>query len=217
MAKMEIQHVPGKLGLEDFTNEVQGKLFLIRDAVVRGCHRGALHAERIISHDTPVDMGQARNAWYIRELPGVGYYVLNDSPYIGVLEYGRRSYKGAPHHYPPIAPIVEWLKRRLRTVDDAENSALQNAKRTKKAMHASLKKAKKDSRDDQMPGKRGKVVRPMSLSEIYEEELKRIAFMISQKIGNNGTKPHYMVLGNWSEIKMVTISEVKKEVRRLKL
>lgn len=79
-----------------------------RDAVKRGLYLAALIGEGIVSAATPVDKGQAKNAW--TAVPtGYGAELFNDAPHAGILELGSRP------HRPPLEPILRWVVRKFGT------------------------------------------------------------------------------------------------------
>ena len=78
------------------------------NAIRKALYRSALIGEVIVSQKTPVDRGQARNAWKVVPTHD-GAELFNDAPHAGILELGSR-----PHH-PPFRPILEWVVRKMGT------------------------------------------------------------------------------------------------------
>lgn len=55
----------------------------------------------------PIDTGTLRGAWATTNLPD-GAAVENPTPYAAVMEYGARPFT------PPLGPLREWAKRKMR-------------------------------------------------------------------------------------------------------
>lgn len=79
-----------------------------RDAVIRALYTAALIGETIVAKDTPVDKGQAKNAWSV-DPTSKGAILYNDAPHAGILELGSRP------HRPPFMPILRWVVRKFGT------------------------------------------------------------------------------------------------------
>lgn len=79
-----------------------------RDRVRRGLLAAALIGEGIVANATPVDRGEARNAWTVVPTPS-GADLFNDAPHAGILELGSRP------HRPPLEPILRWVVRKFGT------------------------------------------------------------------------------------------------------
>lgn len=79
-----------------------------RARVVRALYKAALIGETIVAQKTPVDRGQARNAWAVTPT-ATGAELYNDAPHAGILELGSRP------HRPPLRPILEWVVRKFGT------------------------------------------------------------------------------------------------------
>jgi hypothetical protein len=77
-------------------------------SVRKALHTAALIGEVIVSSKTPVDRGQAKNAWAVVPT-ALGADLFNDAPHIGILELGSRP------HRPPLWPILEWVVRKFGT------------------------------------------------------------------------------------------------------
>lgn len=56
----------------------------------------------------PFDRGLYSNSWKDTPIPK-GHRLYSDSPYAGIIEWGRR-----PGAWPPIQPIREWVYRKMR-------------------------------------------------------------------------------------------------------
>ena len=76
--------------------------------VKKALYTAALIGEVIVSEKTPVDRGQAKNAWAVVPTPD-GADLINDAPHAGILELGSRP------HRPPLWPILEWVVRKFGT------------------------------------------------------------------------------------------------------
>lgn len=81
---------------------------LRQELIVRALYKAALIGEVIVAQKTPVDKGQAKNAWKVSPT-STGADLFNDAPHIGILELGSRP------HRPPLTPILEWVVRKFGT------------------------------------------------------------------------------------------------------
>lgn len=70
----------------------------------RAARRAAKRGKAILQRVTPVDEGMAQKAWRDRATTR-GAELINDAPYIGVLEKGARPFT------PPFEPIFRWVAR----------------------------------------------------------------------------------------------------------
>lgn len=93
----------------------------IDQAISDGMYKGALYGQALLAHRTPRNTGAAAAQWKVsrRALPALGAKVskrsvqaelVNDSPYIGVLEYGARPH---PVSKEGIAAIARWAFLKL--------------------------------------------------------------------------------------------------------
>lgn len=107
--------MPGKsVRLEDLDRELRQVDGMIREALVMGLRTSAhrLHAEVVkqmgeVKPWTPVDTGTLRGAWQVTPLSD-GAAVENPTPYAAIMEYGTRPFM------PPIGPLREWARRKMR-------------------------------------------------------------------------------------------------------
>ena len=82
---------------------------LARRVALEVALRGVSRAVTLTNKAGKVDRGQFKRSWKAIPTPD-GAELLNDAPYAGVIEHGRRP--GRPG--PPLAPIYEWVQRKLR-------------------------------------------------------------------------------------------------------
>lgn len=71
--------------------------------------RGIGRAVRATNAAKAVDRGAFKAAWRSVQAP-YGAELVNDTPYAGVIEFGRRPNRPGP----PLQPIIEWVHRKLR-------------------------------------------------------------------------------------------------------
>lgn len=92
----------------------------IDQAISDGMYRGALYGQALLAKRTPRNTGAAAAQWRVARAPlseigkakkrSVQAEVTNDSPYIGVLEYGARPH---PVSKEGIAAIARWAFLKL--------------------------------------------------------------------------------------------------------
>lgn len=81
----------------------------LRLVALEVAQRGISRAVRSTNAVGAVDRGAFKAAW--RAVAGTeGAELVNDTPYAGVIEYGRRPNRPGP----PLQPIIEWVHRKLR-------------------------------------------------------------------------------------------------------
>jgi hypothetical protein len=111
------------LRVEDFERvlreRVASDLRIAERAAADAAMRGVARAVQRTNELGLVDMGAYKSGWKAE-----GATLRNDAPYAGVIEYGRRP--GRPG--PPLAPIREWVLRKLVpegavAPEDAEGAA----------------------------------------------------------------------------------------------
>jgi len=101
------------ISAKDLPAELQRREAAIRRAIGRGIRDGARRGRAFLVRKTPKDQGQAKAAWRdtaTGRTSGMVAEVMNDAPYIGILEAGAR-----PH---PVSEegqraIFEWVKRNI--------------------------------------------------------------------------------------------------------
>ena len=81
---MGIKIDPKRLG-----SELAKRGRISRKAVERGIQRGMARGRALLVKETPVDVGQMRNAWRVDKDLGI----INDAPHAGVIEGGARPHK----------------------------------------------------------------------------------------------------------------------------
>jgi hypothetical protein len=80
----------------------------LRAAAYDACLAGERHAVQLTDKEGLVDQGQFKASWKAARLSN-GAEVRNDAPHAPTLEYGRRPNRPGP----PLAPILEWVERKL--------------------------------------------------------------------------------------------------------
>ena len=81
-------------------------------ALKAGLRRGAQRGRTLLVHESPVDTGQFKNAWKVRDTSGVGSapQIHNDAPHAGIIERGARPH---PVNREGVEAIRAWVKRVL--------------------------------------------------------------------------------------------------------
>ncbi len=84
----------------------------LEGACIRGLRAGALYLERTVKVEiqqtqpyAPIDRGELINSVDTTFVPD-GAIVSVDAPHAAIMEYGARPFR------PPLAPILEWVKRK---------------------------------------------------------------------------------------------------------
>lgn len=78
----------------------------IKRAINAGIEAGARRGRSHMLDKGPKDQGDYRKSWAVAK-GSTGVVLKNDTPYAGVLE------RGAKPHFPPLAPLTQWVMRRL--------------------------------------------------------------------------------------------------------
>lgn len=95
-----------KIDPKDFPRDIRRRLRTAPNAVKRGMSRSATLSRAYIVKQTPVDLGQLKNAWKVRRKPVIELY--NTAPYGGVVEKGARPH---PVSLAGQIAIYEWVRR----------------------------------------------------------------------------------------------------------
>ena len=85
----------------------ENALPMLRAAAYDSCLRGVGQAVELTNKAGVVDRGSYKLAWRAARTREGGH-LINDAPYAGIIENGRRP--GAPG--PPLAPILAWVRRK---------------------------------------------------------------------------------------------------------
>ena len=128
-----------------------------------------------------VDRGQFKRSW-IAARTFDGAELRNDAPYAGVIEYGRRPGKPGP----PLAPIYEWVQRKLRGNIKAQFKVVRSLSLAGVAMGPGTRKAKAAARRD-IKAQFG------SGDRAVDAAAWGIAMKIRDKIHAKGTKPRFIL------------------------
>jgi hypothetical protein len=164
------------LKLEDLQKELTNRFKSNRAAVMRAVGRGARRAQAALVERTPVDTGNAKNAWRVINNPETNTpQIYNDAPYIGVLEKGARPHKMSRAG---IEALIEWVKRQGLSTIRGPLTPMQSVK---------------------FKGKEGKIRKKAEEQDIAES----IAWAIAKKIEKEGQVGHFFVekilpdVGKW--------------------
>ena len=102
-----------EIDARDFERAIQEQLQADSDLARRAAYdaslRGVSRAVKQTKQAGKVDRGQFMAAWKALQTED-GAELVNDAPYAAVIEHGRRPGKPGP----PLAPIYEWVQRKLR-------------------------------------------------------------------------------------------------------
>jgi hypothetical protein len=195
---------PGSLGAF-----IKGSVGKNAKAVQTGVRRGAMRTVALLTRKTPVDQGIMKNAWKYVEVGGsVGSPVIarvdNSAPHAGIVERGARP------HMPPLEPILEWVKRHLRSFGFVGPHGA--PRWTKNWKQGPLKSAAASARRD---AKRAAMMRDhLEAVADYEDEVLKLAEAIRWKIFKHGQKGLFIVRNSLDEIREIVNDEVTKAVAR---
>jgi hypothetical protein len=116
---------------EVLRREMRKCVHLVEEAALEAVSRGEDLAVAATDAEDLVHMGLYKWSWKHHRIPG-GAELVNDAPYAGVIEYGRRPKRPGP----PLAPILEWVERKLVARGEVEpEKALATAKRIRALIH----------------------------------------------------------------------------------
>jgi hypothetical protein len=102
------------------------------EAIARGAFRAANRARTRLVRVSPVDQGQYKNSWTIKEVKSFFrryVVVVNDAPHAGIIELGARPHKV---NREGIEALKEWAKRHMLL------GAQRAVRRVRKANRASV-------------------------------------------------------------------------------
>ena len=99
--------------IEDALRDQRLRAERVREAVRKAQLDSALATQRVVMQDSSikVDTGLFKSSWEV--IPGSGTRpteLRNDAPYAGVLEQGARPF------WPPLAPLIEWARRKAAVI-----------------------------------------------------------------------------------------------------
>jgi len=163
--------------------------------IQRALHKSAVRAKKVLAQYMPVAFQELMDSLEVRAIPNgasVGAY----APHAEAVEKGSRP------HYPPIEPLIKWVK--LRGMQGLLSPArLSKLKGTTTSAHA-LSVAAQLRAMEHVPihAERG------TDTALSVDAPKRIAYAIQQAIGKNGTKPHHFALKSLPEIMDIIDQEV---------
>lgn len=159
----------------------------IEAAIRRAARRGAA----LIRRSVPVAHSELRDSVHV-----VGTRIIVDAPHAAAVERGSRP------HFPPLAPLIKWVKLR-GTQGLARAKSLQRMPGNTTAAHARSVASQIASM-----GSHGGARSEGSSTPVDAPE--RVARAIQRAIGARGTKPHWYARKNLPAIFRMTQSEVRQ-------
>jgi hypothetical protein len=168
-----------------------------QELIEKALFKAALDGEPLVAADTPVDRGQARNAWDVEPVEG-GANLFNDAPHAGILEGGSRP------HRPPFKPILQWVVRNF----GLELEALEAREEAEGTAGADPDEAARQA----MQGARRSLVD--NDPESASEGARSLAWAVVHHIEENGTEPNWMVKNNLPKLRALAQEAVEDFLQR---
>lgn len=179
---------PGRLGAF-----IKGSVRKNADAIKRGVRNGLVRGKSHLVRQTPVDQGILKNAWKVIVADGGMPALLNDAPHAGIVERGARP------HMPPLEPILEWVKRHLRSFGI-------RAPRFKTKMGPLTKRA--------MAGSNARFARHLQDVDEFEHDVLAIAEAIRWKIFNHGQAGTFFVRNSLPALRDFVAQEIDRAIAK---
>jgi len=151
--------------------------------------RGLYRAVKGTNSAGAVDRGQFKRSWVAAPTPD-GAELRNNAPYAGVIEYGRRP--GRPG--PPLAPIYEWVQRKLRGNIKAQFRIIRAVSLSSALNMADRDAASREERRYFRKQARESVRKAFGSGDrAVDAAAQGIAMKIRDKIHSRGTKPRFIL------------------------
>lgn len=160
--------------------------------IKKAVRRTATQGKRVMSRNMPIAFRVLLGSLEVDPLPNGGSRVGSSAPHAEGTEIGTRP------HYPPIGPLIKWVK--LRGMQG--NLSLRQLKKlpgTTTHRHALTIAAQLRMMENKRRG--------VGVS-LNVDAPTRIAYAIQQAIGKNGTKPHFWARKSLPEIMTILDAEV---------
>ncbi len=176
---------------EDLPAAIERGEIEVRRAVAAGALAGAHRGRALIVKRTPVDMGPLKASWKVR--PGATEFagletilaqLINDAPYIALVEIGTRPHKVNPEAW---LAIYEWVRRHFRGGELGGTGRMRRQQRTPES----------DSRPWHGP----------------DPVISQITNAIVWRIRRKGSKPRWFIRDSIDELRAVMGYEVERAVR----
>lgn len=176
---------------EDVAGALQHGEAEVRRAVARGALAGAHRGRALIVKRTPVDMGPLKAGWKVR--PGAAEFagletelarLINDAPYVALVEIGTRPHKVNPEAW---LAIYEWVRRHFRGGELGGRGRMRTQRRTPES----------DTRPFHGP----------------DPVISQITNAIVWRIRRHGSKPRWFVRNSLDELRAVMGYEIERAVR----
>lgn len=171
--------------------QLRGDTETLKVAALETAQRGLYRAVRATNAAGSVDRGQFKRSWRaVRTEEGAE--LRNDAPYAGVIEYGRRP--GRPG--PPLAPIYEWVQRKLRGQIKAQFRVVRAISLSSALNMADKDAATREERRHFRAQARASVKKAFGSGDrAVDAAAWGIAMAIRDKIHSRGTKPRFILRG----------------------
>lgn len=175
--------------LEDLPAELRARLEQFEEAGVRALRRAARRGLGVVQRTiaatapyAPVDSAQYRRGWTVSNVAD-GAVVFNPVPYAPVIEEGSRP------HTPPIGPLLEWARRKLRGRVFVSHTRLRDRKEIK--------------------------ARGQQLLDLREEAAQGLAHGVMWKIRHRGQPGRKVLERSWPEMERGAEKDIVRELARL--
>ncbi len=161
------------------------------EAIRAGIRLAAERGRTLLVRASPVDLGQFKTAWRVRE--GIhGPEIVNDAPHAGIIELGARPHAVSREG---MIAIAAWAKRKI----------LQSGRMSRKAYLASGKKL--SSKAMKTTGKKGQ--------HWADVEAMSIAWAIAGKLKKYGQKGKFIVRDNMPKLSKYLAAEVARQIQKV--
>lgn len=122
-----------KIRPQDLPRGIMQRTDAVKKAILTGTVNGAMRGRAILVRETPVDQGQLRASWKVRQriLGNIIAELFNDAPHAGIVEAGARPH---PVNRAGIFALTRWAWRNrglfgLRSLEEAQGVAFAVAKK----------------------------------------------------------------------------------------
>lgn len=162
-------------------------------AIRAGIRLAAERGRSLLVRESPVDQGQYKNSWRIRETSD-GPSIVNDAPHAGIIEKGAR-----PHgvNREGIEALTAWALRKLMSGQLASKTPASDPAKKYRNQYGSWAGRQKRSK-----------------TPALEKEARGIAFAIAAKFKKYGQKGLFIVDRNMPKLSKFLAAEVARQIKQ---
>lgn len=160
-----------------------------RERVEGAIHEAAMLGAEVVAKGAPVDVGTLKSSIRARRTGAKESEIIADAPHSGIVEVGSRP------HTPPLAPLIEWVKRHRAAFGLKPPRVLRPVRRRLYGAAAASRR------------------RAEERAAAADAAVEQIARRIQRKIARYGTKPRWFMRQHLPKLRKILASLIRRRLR----